>query len=333
LANPDGEPDAEGNLIIAANPDDAIEDDSGTAVDPPWRTDPFQNIVNLNSARFAVYIRIIATTPVTIGSGGTCAGPGAPQRSDFDLEKYLLSFKGAYMGFDIYRSKGSITSETANWQLIADNNAPAPGLIFNDSYLLGIFSEADTGGHGVRGYRTYSLSAFQFASQASAPMELDHVWSAQPASPNVNAPNGDPILGPIRVYDTTNPDLTNQPFAATTAATAKIYSWAFTAAQQCTLFDPPGVSLIAAPTSLPSNYQTLFGAQRIQIMEYQGSANVAATSSYDFAPLQLTYKGITYIPEGIQVDEGAPDQHFIAGNPVAVGGYTIGILFKPQPPV
>jgi hypothetical protein len=68
-------------------------------------------------------------------------------------------------------------------------------------------------------------------------------------------------------------------------------------------------------------------------MEYQGSANVAATSSYDFAPLQLTYKGITYIPEGIQVDEGAPDQHFIAGNPVAVGGYTIGILFKPQPPV
>ncbi len=46
LRNPPGEDDGQGNMIVTANPDDPDITDSDNGVDPPWRTDPFQNIVD-----------------------------------------------------------------------------------------------------------------------------------------------------------------------------------------------------------------------------------------------------------------------------------------------
>ncbi len=49
LLNPDGASDGQGHMIVTANSDDPVLNDSGNGVDPPWRTDPFQNIVNWHS--------------------------------------------------------------------------------------------------------------------------------------------------------------------------------------------------------------------------------------------------------------------------------------------
>jgi hypothetical protein len=46
--NPTGTDDGNGHMVVTANVDDPDITDSANGVDPPWRLDPFQNIVNFS---------------------------------------------------------------------------------------------------------------------------------------------------------------------------------------------------------------------------------------------------------------------------------------------
>lgn len=66
LNNPPGTDDGQGNLIVQADPNAPDITDSGDNVDPPWRIDPFQNLVKIG-AGYLLYVQFEWTGPdVTI---------------------------------------------------------------------------------------------------------------------------------------------------------------------------------------------------------------------------------------------------------------------------
>lgn len=88
LLNPIGDDDGDGNMVITANTDDDEEDDSGGDVDPPWRTDPFQNIIKINSGPFweFTFLRF----GFSGGLGITSFDPGATATRNLDTATIRL---------------------------------------------------------------------------------------------------------------------------------------------------------------------------------------------------------------------------------------------------
>jgi hypothetical protein len=93
-----GNPDADDNGFATTQPDSGDPDvtDTGT-VDPPWRTDPFQNIVDFSdtSIKFTVDYSISMYGPQT--SAASCPIPDSPQPSHAvasETQQVSLSFVG-----------------------------------------------------------------------------------------------------------------------------------------------------------------------------------------------------------------------------------------------
>lgn len=75
LLHPPGEFDAQGHEIIIADANDPNIADSDNGIDPPWRTDPFQNIVNWNGQTVGItWIYTGAYTYLFLPGAGT-GGP------------------------------------------------------------------------------------------------------------------------------------------------------------------------------------------------------------------------------------------------------------------
>jgi hypothetical protein len=61
LNNPQNDDDAQ------ANPDDPEISDTNNGIDPPWRTDPFQNIINFSDMHLVFTVSIVYRTPTATG--------------------------------------------------------------------------------------------------------------------------------------------------------------------------------------------------------------------------------------------------------------------------
>ncbi len=110
LQNPDGTDDGQGHMVVTANADDPNITDSDNGIDPPWRTDPFQNIVDFGGQDIVLFWAYTALERHVAGPGGILTvgtveapggGPPTGPANAFELINKFAPNDNPSAGFDV----------------------------------------------------------------------------------------------------------------------------------------------------------------------------------------------------------------------------------------
>lgn len=298
--------------------------ESGT-IDPPWRIDPWQNIVNVSTFEryFIVYLNMIASGAFCFGEPISCESPTIIDNPTIDYEdRSTDEVDVAYSSAVIYTNTSFPTANS--WTAIKTRTKSNPASIFNDTYLTGQFPAVPpspdyppdfTSGFfntNEIGLQQISFADWTIPVLIADGFGFDVIWAYESPSPadEVLDSEGHPILG-IDVTDEGH--IKQLPFVSALHATLDLYTFIFTSGPSCIQIVIDGVPQGTAQQATTNAPLDLSNTEL-----YEGG-NVVNAQTLNFSTLSITFNGVQYIPVGVQVNRD------VEGN---VGGHFLGILFK-----
>jgi hypothetical protein len=168
-----------------ANPDDPEISDSANGIDPPWRTDPFQNIVNFSGASPSTSVPAVAISSTGMYGGGF-SGPVfcTPRNGDPDAFEWFGTTSAGNFGALV---KGTMGGCPGNQSMDADHGLVAQRV--SGTTIIGTWAIATDAGPVDPIELSFDYSGVTFTSEGTHghtySVAAGSHWFVQPGSGGV----------------------------------------------------------------------------------------------------------------------------------------------------